>query len=69
MTLKKKKRIKYCEQVAFIPGMQGWFNFQKSISIGTSLAAQWLRLHAPNAGGTGSRPGRGTKIPHATWQA
>ena len=32
---------------------------------GTSLAVQWLRLHAPNAGGTGSIPGRGTKIPHA----
>ena len=27
---------------------------------------QWLRLHAPNAGGTSSIPGQGTKIPHAT---
>ena len=26
---------------------------------------QWLRLHAFNAGDTGSNPGRGTKIPHA----
>ena len=26
---------------------------------------QWLRLCAPNAGGTGSIPGRRTKIPHA----
>ena len=26
---------------------------------------QWLRLHAPTAGGTGSIPGRGTKTPHA----
>ena len=34
---------------------------------GTSLAVQWLRLCAPNAGGTGSIPGRGTKIPHAAW--
>ena len=33
----------------------------------TSLEVQWLRLHAPNAGGTGSNPGRGTKIPHAAW--
>ena len=34
---------------------------------GTSLAVQWLRLHAPSAGSTGSVPGRGTKIPHAAW--
>ena len=26
---------------------------------------QWLRLHASTAGGTGSIPGWGTKIPHA----
>ena len=32
---------------------------------GTSLAVQWLRLRAPNAGGTGLTPGRGAKIPHA----
>ena len=31
----------------------------------TSLAVQWLRLHASTAGGTGSIPVRGTKIPHA----
>ena len=34
-------------------------------SSGASLAAQWLGLHAPSAGGTGSIPGRGTKIPRA----
>ena len=28
---------------------------------GTSLVAQWLRLHAPNAGGPGSIPGQGTR--------
>ena len=42
-------------------------------SYGTSLVVQWLRLHAPNAGGPGSIPGQGTrshmhaatkKIPH-----
>ena len=40
---------------------------------GTSLVVQWLRLHAPNAGGPGSIPGQGTrslmpqlKIPHAS---
>jgi len=31
----------------------------------TSLAVQWLRLCSPNAGGTGSIPDGGTKIPHA----
>ena len=31
---------------------------------GTSLVVQWLRLHASTAGGTGSVPGRGTKITH-----
>ena len=33
--------------------------------MGTSLAVQWLRLHAPNAGRAGSIVGRRTKIPHA----
>ena len=28
---------------------------------------QWLRLQASNAGGAGSIPGWGTKIPHAMW--
>ena len=28
---------------------------------GTSLAAPWLRLCAPNAGGPGSSPGQGTR--------
>ena len=31
----------------------------------TSLAVQWLRLQASVAGGMGSIPGQGTKIPHA----
>ena len=33
---------------------------------GTSLAVQWLGLHASTARGMGSIPGRGTKILHAT---
>ena len=37
----------------------------KYFILGTSLAAQWLRLCTPNAGGKGSIPGGGTKIPHA----
>ena len=28
---------------------------------GTSLVAQWLRIHAPNAGGLGSVLGQGVK--------
>ena len=30
------------------------------------MVVQWLRLRASNAGGMGSIPGQGTKIPHAT---
>ena len=30
------------------------------------LVVQWFRLHAPNAGGSGSIPGQGTKIPLVT---
>ena len=37
----------------------------RRIFLGTSLAVQWLRLHASNAGGMSSIPGQGTKIPHA----
>ena len=33
----------------------------------TSLVVQWLRLCAAKAGVTGSIPGWGTKILHATW--
>ena len=33
---------------------------------GTSLVVQWLRLRASTAGGTGSIPGQGTRILHAT---
>ena len=29
--------------------------------LGTSLVVQWLRLHAPSAGGLGSIPGQGTR--------
>ncbi|TEA29277.1 hypothetical protein DBR06_SOUSAS14810096, partial [Sousa chinensis] len=28
---------------------------------GISLVVQWLRLHAPSAGGPGSIPGQGTR--------
>jgi len=29
--------------------------------VGTSLVAQWLRLHTPNKRGPGSIPGQGTR--------
>ena len=35
------------------------------ITVGTSSAVQWLRLHALSAGGTGFEPWLGTKIPQA----
>ena len=38
---------------------------REMLNRGTSLAGQWLRLHAAAAGGMGSIPGPGTKIPHA----
>ena len=39
-----------------------WYNKN---TRGTSLVVQWLGLWASNAGGMGSIPGWGTKIPHA----
>ena len=38
-----------------------------NLTQGASLMFQWLGLHTPNAGGTGSIPGPGTKIRHAAW--
>ena len=35
---------------------------------GISLAVQLVRPHMSTAGGMGSIPGRGTKIPPAVWQ-
>ena len=40
----------------------------KKTGIGTSVEVQWLRLHAPSAGGVSSAPGKGAKIPQAQWQ-
>ena len=34
--------------------------------MGTSLVVQWLRLCTSIAGGMGTNPGQGTKIPHAS---
>ena len=38
---------------------------QRKGGEGLPWGVQWLRLHATTAGGVGSIPGRGTKIPHA----
>ena len=35
--------------------------------FGSSLIAQWLRLHTSTAGGTGLIAGWGTKIPRTVW--
>ena len=35
---------------------------EKKVTQGTSLVVQWLRLHAPCAGGPGSIPGQGTRF-------
>ena len=50
-----------------------YYNQNKAENLGTSLVVQYLRLHAPNAGGLGLIPGQGTRccmlqleIPHAT---
>ena len=40
-----------------------WYDF-KNVPPQDLLVVQWLSLHTPNAGGTGSIPGWGTKIPH-----
>ena len=50
----------------FITCSQPWLYF-RTPREGTSLAGQWLRIHASTAGGVGSIPGRGTKILHASW--
>ena len=39
--------------------------FTKIFYFRTSLAVQWIRLQAPNAGGPGSIPGQANKLPHA----
>lgn len=40
-------------------------------TLGTFLEVQWLSLQTSNAGGIGSIPGWGTKVPstcHVVWQ-
>ena len=44
---------------------ENWTATCERMKLGTSTVVQWLRLHVPNARGTGSIPGQGTKIPKA----
>ena len=44
-----------------LSSLQFFFFFLKTVTTGTSLVVQWLRLHAPNAGRPGSIPGQGTR--------
>ena len=63
--------IAYCWEVGENEGL--WFSWGWGVDneiilkliVGTSLAVQWLRLCTSNAGGAGSIPSQGTKIPHA----
>ena len=43
------------------------FNIIEVINTGTSLAVYWLKTLPSKAGGVGSTPGRGAKVPHASW--
>ena len=54
-----------CKRIPFSPHPQVNFAGYKTLSLGTSLAVQWLRLHASTAGGTGSIHGQ--EVPHALW--
>lgn len=42
-----------------------WLSTHKTQTMVLPMVVQWLRLYAPNAQGTGSIPGRETKILHA----
>ena len=46
---------------ALVPSLYDGHNSSTSLSEGTSLAVQWLRLQASNAGVVGSIPGQGRK--------
>ena len=55
------KQQKTKDKEKFVKGARS-----KDHIAGTSLVAQWLRLHTANAGGGGLIPDQGSKILHAT---
>ena len=63
----------HCRRIYHLSHHDRWHTFRKMPSwkrnyetnSRTPLVACWLKLCASNAGGTGSIPGQGTKIPHA----
>ena len=55
--------------LSYIPAdLLGW-SLVSANAYWTSLVVQWLRLCASTAGGLGSTPGWGNRIPHAAWPA
>ena len=52
-----------------MPLTPGWYTLQgqQKHTGGNSLVVQWLGLCTFTAGGTGSIPDWGTKIPQAAW--
>ena len=58
--LYRKIRINEKELMVFMLINQNYTKY-----LETFLAIQWSRLLGSNAGGSGSFPGQGTKIPHA----
>ena len=64
LSLSTLKTIENRNIVYWEPTLHG---VQNRRVTGTSLVVQWLRLHAPNAGGMGLIPGRGrSHMPHGT---
>ena len=46
---------------AILCSWTGRINIVNMSILGTSLVVQWLRFHAPSAGGSGLIPGQGTR--------
>ena len=54
-----------CSLARRAPGNAEWFQPSRQAGGGTSPVVQWLRLRSADAGGAGSIPGWGTRIPRA----